>query len=196
MFDHLPNAELNMWRSRISRFRTLQIGEVKIKMTAGLMERYWAGEIVICSRAPAQSSRLCPWTWKPPLPDIHPEGPSVQEGPTEHQQSALTNVIMGNISYKTDIREEVVLHVCQLKEAEINDSPWYPSSWGWVAACTKISTTPLSTNSPWKRLSSHFGVSFPPLKTTWCESTVQQAGWLHKFCWPLCCPYTAKYQIS
>ena len=118
---------------------------------------------------PVQSSHLCPWTWKPPLPDIRPEGPSIQEGPTEHQRHH------------------------QLEEAQINDSPWYPSSWGWATACTKISTTQLSANSPWKKVFSHIsGIYFPKLKSTWCESTVQPAGWSHKFCSPLCCPYTAR----
>ena len=39
--------------------------------------------------SPVRNSHLCPWTWKPQRLDIHPGGPSSQEGPTEHKHLNL-----------------------------------------------------------------------------------------------------------
>ena len=145
---------------------------------------------------PVQSSHLCPWTWKPPLPDIRPEGPSIQGGPTDIDKRDY-GVYLIKYRYRGSVHWVVITSFClfdainlkKLKSMTHHDIPHLEVEQPLAPRFPRLNSQP---TLPEKGFPSHFPHLFPKLKSTWCESTVQPAGWSHKFCSPLCCPYTAQ----
>ena len=135
-------------------------------VTAGLVGEYWAWEILS-----KNLSKVA--IFVPELENLHCRTFAQRVHQSKRVQLNIKSTI--NLKKLKSMTDHDIPHL----EVEQPLAPRFP----------RLNSQP---TLPEKGFPSHFPHLFPKLKSTWCESTVQPAGWSHKFCSPLCCPYTAQ----